>query len=167
MLIDVVVLRILHIVSGAFWVGTILFMALFLRPRLRSLGSEVNRRLTISIESAVNISTGISAVITVLAGIALVFRLRGGRLDTFFNSGWGYAILIGFIAAMAAFVLGGMSANISSRTASIIDEMQGSSPSGDQSTLLQELDGRMVLLERLHALFVLIAVGSMASARFV
>ena len=36
--IDIVVLRLLHIVSGAFWVGTILFMALILRPKLRSLG---------------------------------------------------------------------------------------------------------------------------------
>ena len=98
-------------------------MTLFLRPRLRSLGFEANRSLINSIEWVVNASTGISAVVTVVAGIVLVLRLRGNSLDTLFNTGWGYAILIGFIAAMGAFVPGAMSAKISARAASIAGEM--------------------------------------------
>jgi uncharacterized membrane protein len=159
--IDFVVLRILHIVSGAFWVGTIVFMALILRPRLISLG--VDRRVTQSIDRAVNAATGIAGLITVSAGIGLVLRLRWGHLDTFFNTGWGYAILIGFIAAMAAFAAGGMEGSASGRAASISNGQSG----GDDAATLQALDARVVRLQRFHALFVLIAVGSMASARFV
>lgn len=165
--IDIVVLRLLHIIFGALWVGTILFMVLFLRPRLRSLGAEANRKLTNAIERAVDKSTGISGTITVIAGITLALRLRWGHLDTFFNTGWGYAILIGFIAAIAAFVAGGMSTGIPAKATLIIDEMQVDSSNDEQSILLKDLDSRLIVLERLHALFVLIAVGSMASARFV
>ena len=160
--IDIVVLRLLHIVSGAFWVGTILFMVLILRPRLRSLSVSVDRRLTQSIDRAVNSATGIAAVITVVAGIGLVLRLRWGRLDTLFDSGWGLAILVGFVASMGAFVVGAMEA----RAISIGDRLTGN---GFESVAasLQTIDARIAFLGRLHVLFILIAVGSMASARFV
>ena len=161
--IDIVILRILHIVSGAFWVGTILFMALILRPKLISLGAGVDRRLTQSIDRAVNAATGVAGLITVAAGIGLVLKLRWGHFDTFFDSGWGYAILIGFIAAMGAFTMGGMAGGAIARAASI----SNGQPGGEDAATLQALDARIVRLERLHALFLLIAVGSMASARFV
>lgn len=167
MQIDIVIFRVLHIVFGAFWVGTALFMALFLRPRLMLISSEINRKLIISIEQAVNVSTGISGVVTILAGIVLVIKLRGSRLDTLFNTGWGYAILIGIIAAICAFIAGGISASLYARAASLANETQDPSPGDTKSASASDLDSRIVIFERLHAMFVLIAVGSMASARFV
>ena len=161
--IDIVVLRLLHIVSGAFWVGAILFTAFILRPRLMSPESGANRRLRQSIDRAVNSSTGIAGLITVAAGIGLALRLRWGHLDTFFNSGWGFAILIGFIAAMCAFVLGAMEA----RTISAVNGLSEDNPDSVDAAALQSLEGRILVLGRVHALLVLIAVGSMASARFV
>ena len=159
--IDFVALRILHIVFGAFWVGTMVFMALILRPRLVSLG--VDRKVIQSIDKAVNTATGIAALITVAAGVGLLLRLRWGHFDTFFDSGWGYAILLGIIAAIGAFALGGMEQSTSARAAS----MSSGPPGGDNEAVLEVLDARVVRLQRLHALFVLVAVGSMASARFV
>ena len=167
MLLDIIVLRLLHIISGAFWVGTILFMVMFLRPRLREFSSGVDRRLTGSVERVVGTATGVSGLITVVAGIALALRLRWGHLDTFFNTGWGYAILVGFIAAMAAFVAGGLSGGTSARLASITDGFADAPPGDDELAQVQELDARLVRLERIHALFIVIAVASMASARFV
>ena len=158
--IDIVVLRLLHIVSGAFWVGTILFMVLILRPKLSSLGSD--RMLVRSMDRAVNSATGIAGVITVAAGIGLVLKLRWGHLDTLLDSGWGIAILIGFIAAIGAFVIGAMEA----RAISTSNGVSGDNPES-VATNLQAIDARIAVLGRLHALFVLIAVGSMASARFV
>ena len=102
-----------------------------------------------------------------MAGIALALRLRGGHLDTFFNTGWGYAILVGFIAAMLAFVAGGLSGGTSARLASITDGFADEPPDDDQLAQVQALDARLVRLERIHALFIVIAVASMASARFV
>ena len=160
--VDLVVLRLLHIVFGAFWVGTILFMALILRPRLTSLSTSVDRRLTLSIDRAVNTATGIAGLITVAAGIGLVFRLRWGRLNTLFDSGWGFAILVGFVAAMGAFVVGAMEAC----AISIGDRLTGDGSESVEASL-QTIDARIAFLGRLHALFILIAVGSMASARFV
>ncbi len=41
--LEMVVLRILHIVFGVFWVGSAFFLVLILEPRLRALGPEIQR----------------------------------------------------------------------------------------------------------------------------
>lgn len=108
------------------------------------------------------VALGVSAAITVFAGVALALRLRWGRLDAFFNTEWGYAILIGFIAAIVASVLGGVGGATSKRLVHLYE----SDTKGDAATL-QKLDNRLVMINRVYALFVLIAVVSMASARFI
>jgi hypothetical protein len=47
-----------------------------------------------------------SASITIAAGTYLALRLRWGNLDNFLDTGWGWAILIGFVATMGAYASG-------------------------------------------------------------
>ena len=44
--------------------------------------------------------SGVAAVVTIAAGVTLALRLRWGHLDTFLSTGWGWAILIGFISTI-------------------------------------------------------------------
>ncbi len=66
-----IILRILHIFSGIFWVGTNFFMVLFLVPSLRlagPAGGTVMGKLT---TSRFSLTIGLAAIITVLAGLTM------------------------------------------------------------------------------------------------
>ena len=160
--VEIIVLRLLHIIAGVFWVGAVLFIVVVLDPKLRTLGPDVQHKIYKAIGGQISAVLGVSSAVTILAGIALALRLRWGHLDTFFNTGWGYAILVGFIAAVVAAILGGMSEATSRRLVLLYE-----SDSGNDTAAFQKSDKRLAVLYRLYAIFVLIAVASMASARFI
>ena len=153
-------LRIIHIVSGSFWVGSALFMVLLFLPRLRRLTPDTRDKLMEEVVGLWSSVSGVAAVVTIAAGVTLALRLRWGHLDSFLSSGWGWAILIGFISAIASMALGG-------RFDSILRRIR----SGDERRLdeaeKERLVNSMTGSLRLSTLFVVIAAGSMASARFV
>jgi hypothetical protein len=43
----------------------------------------------------------------------MTYRLRSGTFDTFFDTGWGWAISIGFVTAIAALIVGSVVARLS------------------------------------------------------
>ena len=153
-------LRIIHIVSGSFWVGSALFMVLLFLPRLRRLTPDTRDKLMEEVVGLWSSVSGVAAVVTIAAGVTLALRLRWGHLDSFLSSGWGWAILIGFISAIASMALGG-------RFDSILRRIR----SGDERRLdeaeKERLVNSMTGSLRLSTLFVVITAGSMASARFV
>jgi putative copper export protein len=158
--IEFMSLRIIHIVSGSFWVGSALFMVLLFLPRLRRLTPDTRDKLMEEVVGLWSSVSGVAAVVTIAAGVTLALRLRWGHLDSFLSSGWGWAILIGFISAIASMALGG-------RFDSILRRIR----SGDERRLdeaeKERLVNSMTGSLRLSTLFVVITAGSMASARFV
>ena len=90
-----IVLRLIHIVFGAFWVGSAVFLALILEPRLRALGPTYQGPVMGAIAPVMGPAIGTAAVLTILAGIWMSVKLYSGRWDLWFSTGWGYAILFG------------------------------------------------------------------------
>jgi uncharacterized membrane protein len=106
---DVLVLRLIHIGAGAFWVGSVFTFFLFVQPTAAALGPEAqkftynllhHRRLPAVILGA--------AVVTVLAGILLlVITSNGLDPDLLFDvSRVGYTI--GGVAAILTLGVGGL-----------------------------------------------------------
>ena len=158
--IEFMSLRIIHIVSGTFWVGSALFMVLIFLPRLRGLAPDTRDTVMEEIVRPWSTVMGAAAVVTIAVGVTLALRLRWGHLDTFLSTGWGLAILIGFISAILSMALGG-------RFDSTLRQIR----SGHERQLVaadtERLVNSMTWSLRLSTLFVVIAVGSMAAARFV
>ena len=152
--------RIIHIVSEAFWVGSALFMALFFFPRLRRLAPDIRDTMIEEIVRLWSTVSGVAAVVTIAAGVTLALRLRWGHLDTFLSTGWGWAILIGFISAIFSMALGG-------RFDSTLRRIRSGHEGQLDATETERLVNSMTRSLRLSTLFVVIAVGSMAVARFV
>ena len=165
--VEFVVLRLLHIVFGAFWVGSAVFLAAVLEPRLRALGPAIQRPVMRELGRVMGPVIGISGLITISAGITLALRLRWDTLDKWFSTGWGWAILIGFIASMLAMAAGGATDATGRRMGQISSDPEQGPPSPEQIAEMQRLGARLTTLVRAAAVLVLIAVGSMASARFV
>ena len=85
--IELMSLRIIHIVFGAFWVGSAVFMVLIFLPRVQRLPTDTRDTLMEAVVKPWSMVMGAVAFVTVAVGITLVLRLRWGHLDTFLSTG--------------------------------------------------------------------------------
>ena len=162
-----VILRLLHIVFGVYWAGSALFFAGILQPRLQKLGPSIQGQVTAALIPIIGPTTIGSAVITIVAGVALALRLRWGHLDTFLDTGWGWAILIGFLVSIGAITSAISSIVLANRMIGLRRSIGDRTPTAEEAAQLQRLATRLPRLARSTAVMVLIAIGTMASARFV
>lgn len=105
--IELLVLRILHVVGGIFWVGGGLYSTLFVVPALAVAGpatgpimAELQRRKLFTVLPLV-------ALTTMLSGVRLLWIVSGGFSGSYFATGPGltYAVsgaasIVGFLVAM-------------------------------------------------------------------
>jgi uncharacterized membrane protein len=165
---EFVVLRIIHIVAGSFWVGAAVFLAAILEPTLEALGPGIKGPVMSSLSRKIGPMIGITATLTIVAGIVLAFRLEAtGRVV--FDSAWGVAILLGFIVSVLAFGTGittGIAANGMARLGAQVQSADGPPPP-EILAKMNVLGDRLKIAGRSTAVLTLVGVGAMASARFV
>jgi uncharacterized membrane protein len=104
--VELIVLRLLHIAAGTFWVGTTLFGALFLLPSIQRAGPAgvpVLRRL---FERAFRKVIPIAALVTVLAGLRLYWKMSSGFSHAWIFSPSGMCFTAGGILGIAGLVVG-------------------------------------------------------------
>ncbi len=158
---ELIVLRILHILPGIVWVGAALYLTLVLEPKLRSLGNEIERDVLQAISKLNSLWITLSAIITIVVGFVLISRTPGREFDQLFDNGWGMAIGIGLVTSLLAFFLSGW---VGVRTAklrrALLDETAA------DSSALQSIRSQIAFGSRINAVLVVVAVGTMASARF-
>ena len=164
---EMIILRLLHIVFGVFWAGSAIFFALILQPRLARLGPSIQLPVMAALLPVQGPALIGSAVITIVAGITLALRLRWGNLDAFYNTGWGIAIMIGFVTAIGAISAGITLTVLAHRMVALGKSIQGREPTAEEGSELQRLSTRLPRLGRSTAFLVIFAIGAMASARFV
>ena len=112
-------------------------------------------------------SLGLSAVIILGTGIAMAFRMRGS-LEGIFATGWGWAMLVAFVATVSAFIVAGVfSLPATIRLKRLERSMEGREPNADELRQLEQIMDSTRTMERI--LFVLIFIGlvAMPVARFV
>jgi hypothetical protein len=163
-----VILRILHIGCGVFWVGSDLFATFILIPRLRALGSDIERPVMASILRVLPPVLVVCSVTALVTGIVLAGDLWGWSLAGVFATGWGWAMLIGFILTIITMLIGfALMPMFSIRVEKINREAEGRAPSPHQARQLASAMSRIVALARSNSIILVIVIGTMAVARFV
>jgi uncharacterized membrane protein len=168
--IVVLILRLLHIFGGIFWVGASFMLVGFLSPVVQAsgqAGGQVMQRLMTG--SRFNSIFGLAGVVTMLAGVLLYWRTSGGVQLTWITTAPGLALTIGGLAGIAAGVIGG---GVAGPTAQKIGQFSAQlsrnqgAPSEAQLTELRGLQQKMQRAQRLSVGLMIIAVAGMAVARY-
>jgi uncharacterized membrane protein len=165
-----VVLRLIHILSGVFWVGGILFLARFLFPTATALGpaagpvmDHLNRVLRLP-----QILLG-AGLITVLSGFTLYWRDSKAAGPAWMGSPTGMVFGTGAVFAILAIVIG-LTVNMptAKRLGELMASIQasGSPPSPEQRGALQALQARLGSAIRAVATLLVLATAAMAVARY-
>lgn len=159
--------RVLHVVLGILWAGTTFFAALFLEPCLWTLGSDIRRPVLRFLMPRLTPVMMVSSVLIAATGILMVLVLTGGRLDTMFSNGWGWAIVIGAVATAGAMVVGfGGLAPLGMRLERLEAQVDGRSATQEEALNISRLSDRLQTLSRINFALLLIAALSMPLARF-
>lgn len=104
--LGIIVARALHIVLGAFWVGTIVFNAVFLVPAMRDAGPDAAKVSAGLMRRGFMKTVPVVAVITILSGFWLYWKMSFGFQPEYMRSARGMMFGAGGVAAVLAFAFG-------------------------------------------------------------
>ena len=160
------VLRLVHIFAGVFWVGTTLTTGLYLRPATQAAG-EGGRQVMHQLITKARLATAMTtaAILTVLAGYAMYWLDSDGFTSAWTHSGPGTGFAIGGGAGLLGLItriLANRNMGALNRLASGSDE----SSTKEESQKLNSLQKTQALLYTLNTWLLIIAVLFMATARY-
>lgn len=163
-------LRLIHIVLGVFWAGTMFFFALYLEPSMREAGPDAMKVTQGLMKRGYMMVMPIVALLVILSGFALLWIVSHHFAAEWMGSRMGIALSNGMLASLIAFALGvGVMRPVMMRTAALGQAVAQLADGPDKTARLAELGvlrRRGTLLLRIIASLLAVAVALMAVARY-
>jgi hypothetical protein len=161
------VLRFLHIVCGILWVGGATFMGLFIFPSVQEAGPAGGQVMQGLLKRKVPVIMPILALVTILAGVRLLWRASAGS-SAYFSSPAGMTFSIAGAIAILAFLHGFATARpLANKMGAVMQQMQA--PGANKEALGAEaksLQAKLGKHMKITAVLLLIASAGMALGRY-
>jgi len=166
----ILALRLIHIVSGVFWVGSIIFMAWLLTPALRATGAAGGAVIQ-QLVRAQRLPTYLIAamLLTVISGL-LLFQHDSASFPGWMRTGTGMTFSAGAVLAIVGAIIGVFfNTPIAKRLSALGASIQagGRPPTAEQAASLEMLQSRLARLSSIAAVLLILAVAAMAVARYI
>lgn len=165
-----IVLRVVHIFSGVFWVGISFFNIGFLQPTVQATGSEGQKVMQhLSSRTRFTVTAYAAATLTLLSGWTMYWNLFGFRLSVL-SSGYGLFLTIGGIAGTIAWLIAIIlvrRAMSRMQTIGSAIEQQGGPPTPEQASGLQAIGSQLVKLGQWAVVFMVVALLGMSTAQYI
>jgi uncharacterized membrane protein len=165
-----IVLRVVHIFSGVFWVGVSFFNLGFLQPTVQSTGDEGHKVMQhLTAHTRFEVTAYSAATLSLLSGWLMYWNLFGFRLSVL-SSGYGLILTIGAIAGTIAWVIAIVFIRkVLGRMESVgrAIEEQGHPPTPEQASELQASGAQLVRLGQWGVGFMVVALLGMSAAQYV
>lgn len=164
-----IVLRLIHVVLGALWVGMMVFTAFFLGPAIQDAGPDGGKVMAALQRRGLMTVTPILALGTLLSGIWLYWRVSGGFQSGYVTSPGGLAFGLGGAAALLAYGIGMIVMRPSMlRVAALAQTLDSATPREREERMaeMQRLRARGAAVSRWVAGLLVAAVAAMAVGRY-
>lgn len=162
----IIVLRLVHIVSGVFWVGSAMMSAFFIAPAVAATGAAGQQMMGHMItKGRMSVRITIAAVVTVLAGASLYWIDSRGLTSPWTSSGPGWGFGIGALLALVGLGLG-MQVGVNAKKLGTVAAAAQGKPSPDQLAEMQAAQKRMSFYSNISTAALILALVCMATARY-
>jgi uncharacterized membrane protein len=168
--VDIIVLRLVHILSGAFWFGSVFTNFVFVQPAALALGPEGQRVMLHVLRNRRFLDDVLgAAVLTGIAGGILFLRDSGGLQPSFLFGAYGIGFTVGGVAGLLAllvFVFVGYPTTRRVVAIGSLLEAERRPPSLEEQALLARSQRVLKPLGVVVLVLVGIAAAAMATARY-
>jgi uncharacterized membrane protein len=163
----IIALRIIHIFSGVFWVGSSVTLAFFVTPAVAAT-ADAGQAFIAHLITRARIATSIaaSAILTVLAGGSLYWIDSQGLTSAWTTSGPGVGFGLGAVFALVGLVFGLLVGTGTTALGRIAAELKGAKPTPGQMTRIQAARRQLAYAGPISTVAMLLALLCMATARY-
>ena len=164
-----IILRLIHILAGIFWVGTLFVIAGFLMPAARASGPEGGRFMQhLMLRRRLSMFLVIAMLLTVLSGVTMYARVTAATHGAWAGTAPGIGYGVGGLAAILAAIMGGAISGPAARRLATAGQQasQAGGPSAEQQAEIMRLQRRATLGSHITAGLLAVAAGAMAVARY-
>ena len=165
---ELIALRLIHVVGGIIWVGGAFIMAFFIGPALQSAGPAAGPIMGALQKRKFMVILPVIAILTMLSGLRLMQITSGGFSAAYFQSPMGKTYAWAGLAAIVAFALGILVNRPTMMKLGTLQQSMASDPvSKDKiAAEVRKLQQRMALAGSLVTALLLMAAIGMAVARY-
>ncbi len=167
--IYMIILRLVHILAGVFWVGGIVIFAGFVQPAAQAAGADSQKFMQKLFAGPLPLALTIAPPLNVLAGLIMYWRDSAGLSLVWIASGSGRVFTLGALLALAGFVAGFFVARPAQLgLAALGKEIQtsGKPPTAEQLSQMGKYQMTLTQAAIWTAVFVSLALAAMATARY-
>ena len=163
-------LRLLHVLLGVFWAGTIFFFASFMFPALNDLGPDGGKVMGALQKRRYADVMPVIALVTILSGLLLYYRVSSGFDPAYMKSTHGMGFGIGGASAIVALAIGMIFIRPAADRAGHIMQSLPTTPAGpEKDKLMAEMQGlrqRMASASKIVSLLLFLTVILMGISRY-
>jgi uncharacterized membrane protein len=165
--IYLLVLRLVHVFGGIFWVGGALMMNFFIGPTIGAT-AQAGKQFMGHLMVRMRLSTvmTIIAILTLLAGGLLYWRDSQGFTSMWMSAGSGIGFGIGGVAGLIGFIFGAMFGQANKKMALVGSQIKDGAPTPEQLAQLQNAQRILKVVTPLHVSFLIVAAVFMSIARY-
>jgi len=166
-----IILRLLHIVAGATWVGFAVFGAFLLGPAIQDAGPEGGKVMGALQRRGMMTAMPLLAITTIISGLWMYWRVSAGFNGAYMGSPVGAMYGVGGALAILGFVLGlTITRPAMMKIGAMMQSMGPETPPDERERRMQEvgrLRSRASATSRWLTMMLLASVAAMAIARYV
>jgi uncharacterized membrane protein len=166
---ELLVLRVIHIYGAVMWAGTSLFVAFFLIPAIGAAGPAGGPVMGALIKRKLFTIVPVVAVVTMLAGVRLMWLTSQGFSAAYFSSTMGQTYSLGATFALATFFVFMTVSYPAIGRMMALGQQIAAAPEAERGALgaqLNAIRSRAATASKIAALFISITIVAMALGRY-
>lgn len=170
MTVLMILLRIIHIFSGVFWVGVSMFNIGFLQPTVAATGAEGQKVMQhLARNTRLTAATYTASTLVVLSGVTMYGIISGGFQGGFLISAYGLTLAIGGVIGIVVWVIvmiviRGIFTQMAAVGAAI--QKQGGPPTPEQGATMKGLSARLVQIGQVALGLLMVTLLAMSIAQY-
>ena len=170
MIIELLVLRVVHVLGGIFWVGSALFTTLFLAPAVMASGPAAGQIFASLQKRGLMTVLFWGALLTIASGLRLLWIVSGGFSTAYLETPAGRTFTVAGGAAIVAFLIAALVSRPAGMRMGRIGAMMATAPAEQRDTLAAEMESlrrRNAMASAAVAMLLVLSAAGMAVARYV
>jgi uncharacterized membrane protein len=166
---ELLVLRVIHVYGAVVWAGTSLFVSFFLIPAIGMAGPAGGPVMAALVKRKLFTIVPIVAVITMLAGLRLMWLTSKGFSAAYLSSALGQTYSIGATFALLTFIVFMAVNHPAIGKMLVLGQQMAAAPEAERPALMAQLNAvraRSATASKANALFISITILAMALGRY-